>query len=509
MINSSSENNKRIVKNTILLYIRMLLTMLISLYTSRIVLNALGIEDFGIYNVVGSLVIMFNFLSSSMSIAVQRYLSFEIGRENWSRLNHIFSLSLIIHVILAILIVLVAGGIGYWLIKTQLNIPQERLTASVWVFGFSILGCCANIIRIPYNAIIIARERMDLYAYISILEVILNLAVAYLLVVIVSDKLRLYAILVCFVNCIITWYYQIYCKMKFSESHYKSYWNKDLFRELMSFAGWSTMGELAWAATIQGGNLLLNVFFGPVVNTARGISYQVTGAINRFVASFQTAVNPQLIKYYSANDKDLMFFLLFRSTNFSFYLLLFFALPLIIETEEILRIWLNIIPEYTVLFCRLAVVNSLIDVLSNLLATAAKACGRIRIYQMNVSLLLFMNLPLSYLALKFDMSPQIVFYIYGIIAFFLLIVRVVLLHRMIQLPIMAFLRDILCVIPVTLIAVILPMFFHFEMSAGVIRLFVVTIISTLSVAIAVFFVGLKKDERRVIKEKILYYIKIR
>lgn len=509
MINSPSENNKRIVKNTILLYIRMFLTMLISLYTSRVVLNALGVEDFGIYNVVGSLVIMFNFLNSSMSIAVQRYLSFEIGRENWSRLNHIFSLSLIIHIILAILIVVVTGSIGYWLINTQLNIPRERLSASVWVFVFSILGCCANIIRIPYNAIIIAREKMNMYAYISILEVILNLGVAYLLIVIAADKLRLYAILVCIVNCIITWYYQIYCKMKFSESHYTPYWNKDLFRELMSFAGWSTMGELAWAATIQGGNLLLNVFFGPVVNAARGISYQMTGAINRFVASFQTAVNPQLIKYYSVNDKERMFFLLFRSTSFSFYLLLFFALPLIIETEEILKIWLNNVPEYTVLFCRLAVMNSLIDVLSNLLATAAKAYGRIRSYQMCVSLLLFMNLPLSYLTLKIGMAPQAVFYIYGVIAFFLLIIRVYLLHRMIHLPVVAFLRDISYVIPVTLIAVILPIIFHFEMSAGGMRLLVVTMISTLSVAISVFLVGLKMGEREIIKDKILHYIKIR
>lgn len=503
-----SENNKRIAKNTALLYIRMLLTMLISLYTSRVVLNALGVEDFGIYNIVGSLVMMFNFLNSSMSIAVQRYLSFEIGRGNWNRLNHIFSLSLVIHIILAVIIVIVAGSIGYWLISTQLKIPHERLSAAIWVFGFSILGCCANIIRIPYNAIIIAREKMDMYAYISILEVILNLGVAYLLIVIVSDKLKLYAILVCIVNCIITWYYQFYCKIKFPESHYKPYWNKGLFKELVSFAGWSTMGEIAWVATIQGGNLLLNVFFGPVVNAARGISYQMTGAINRFVSSFQTAVNPQLIKCYSTNDKERMFFLLFRSTNFSFYLLLFFALPLIIETEEILKIWLKNVPEYTILFCRLAVINSLIDVLSNLLATAAKAYGRIRTYQMCVSLLLFMNLPLSYLVLKLGMAPQSVFYIYGIIAFLLLIIRIYLLHRMIDLPVVVFLRDILYIFPVTLIAMILPMIFHFEMSEGFIRLLVVTIVSTVSVAISVFLIGLKKNERSIVKNKILYYIKI-
>lgn len=504
-----SENTRRIAKNTAMLYIRMFLIMGVTLYTSRVVLNALGIEDFGIYNVVGGMVVMFNFLNSSMSIAVQRYLSFEIGCGNWDKLNRIFSLSLVIHVILAIIVIVLAGSVGYWLLNSQLNIPAGRLSAAFWVFYASILGCCAGIIRIPYNAVIIARERMNVYAYISILEVMLSLGVAYILFIANFDKLKLYAVLICVVNYIVTFCYWIYCRNKFTESRYKYYWDKSLFKELMSFAGWSTMGELSWVATLQGVNLVLNIFFSPVVNAARGISFQVTGAISRFISSFQMAVNPQIIKYYAANEREQMFFLLFRSTNFSFFLLLFFAVPVLMETEEILKLWLRNVPEYTVLFCRLAIINAMIDTLSNLLATAAKAYGKIRMYQMWVSLLLFANLPLSYIALKFGMAPESTFYIYGILSFLLLIMRTYLLHRMIYLPVIAFFKEILRLLPVTLAAIICPIILHFQLSAGIGRLLIVTVVSVVSVTTSVYFIGLKKNEKKFFSEKILNFIKTR
>ncbi|WP_251623274.1 lipopolysaccharide biosynthesis protein [Odoribacter lunatus] len=504
----SSENTRRIAKNTGMLYIRMFLIMGVTLYTSRVVLEVLGVEDYGIYNVVGGLVVMFNFLNSSMAIAVQRYLSFEMGRGNWGKLNHIFSLSLVVHGVLALIVVITAGGVGYWLLESMLNIPESKRVAAWWVFVFSIFGCCANIVRIPYNAVIIAREKMNVYAYISILEVVLSLGVAFLLLWIPSDKLKLYAILICGVSCLVTGGYWIYCRSKFVEARFRVFWNKSLFKELMSFAGWSAIGELSWVATIQGVNLVLNIFFNPVVNAARGISYQVTGALNRFVSSFQTAVNPQLIKYFAANEKEQMFVLLFRSTNFSFYLLLFFALPLVLETEEVLRLWLRNVPDYTVLFCRLAIVNVMLDSLSNLLATAAKAYGRIRTYQMWVSLFLFANLPLSYLFLRWGMPPEYTFYIYGCISVFLLIIRTFLLHRMIHLPVIRFGKEILNVFVVALVASIVPMVVYWEMPVGFLRLFVVTFVSIFSVGMSVYFIGLKKGERMLFKNKLLNFMRM-
>lgn len=252
----------------------------------------------------------------------------------------------------------------------------------------------------------------------------------------------------------------------------------------------------------------MNIFFNPVVNAARGISYQVTGALNRFVSSFQTAVNPQLIKYFAANEKEQMFVLLFRSTNFSFYLLLFFALPLVLETEEVLRLWLRNVPDYTVLFCRLAIVNVMLDSLSNLLATAAKAYGRIRTYQMWVSLFLFANLPLSYLFLRWGMPPEYTFYIYGCISVFLLIIRTFLLHRMIHLPVIRFGKEILNVFVVALVASIVPMVVYWEMPVGFLRLFVVTFVSIFSVGMSVYFIGLKKGERMLFKNKLLNFMRM-
>lgn len=503
-----SENTRRIAKNTVMLYIRMLLIMGVTLYTSRVVLQVLGVEDYGIYNVVGGIVVMFNFLNTSMAISVQRYLSFEVGRGNWDKLNHIFSLSLLVHGVLALIVVAVAGGTGYWLVEGILNIPAGRVSATWWVFVFSILSCCANIVRIPYNAVIIARERMNAYAYISILEVVLNLGVAFLLSWLSADKLKLYAILICCVSCMVTGGYWIYCRNKFEEARFRFFWNKALFKELMSFAGWSAVGELSWMATIQGVNLVLNVFFSPVVNAARGISYQVTGALNRFVGSFQTAVNPQLIKYFAANEKEQMFVLLFRSTNFSFYLLLFFALPLVLETGEVLRLWLKEVPDYTVLFCRLAIVNAMIDTLSNLLATAAKAYGRIRTYQMWVSLFLFANLPLSYLFLRWGMPPEYTFYVYGCVSTLLLGIRTFLLHRMIALPVMKFGKEILNVFVVALVASIVPMIIHWEMPDGFSRFMVVSFVSVFSVGLSVYFIGLKDGERTFFKNKLLNFMKM-
>lgn len=315
----SSENNKRIAKNTGILYIRMLFTMVVSLYTSRIILNTLGVEDFGIYNVVGGVVMIFSFLTSSMSNAILRFLSFEIGKKDFNQLKKVFSMSINIHAIIAVTIFVIAETIGLWFLNTKLVIPEERMNAANWVFQFSIFSFMFNIMRIPYNAIIIAQERMNFYAYASIIEVILKLIIVFLLVWFGFDKLKMYAIFVFCVTAIVWIIYITYCKRNFKETNYKYFWEKSLYKSLMNFAAWNLFGNIAVVAYSQGVNILLNIFFGPAINAARGIAFHVNSAVSGFVSGFQTSINPQIVKSYATDDKKYMQQLIFQGSKYSFF----------------------------------------------------------------------------------------------------------------------------------------------------------------------------------------------
>ena len=407
----TNENTKLIAKNTMLLYFRMFLTLGVSLYTSRVVLNTLGVEDFGIYNVVGGVVMMFSFLNSSMASATQRFLSFELGKNDLIQLKKVFSMSVNIHVIIALAIFILAETIGLWFLNTKLVIPAERLYAANWVYQFSILSFMVTILSVPYNAIIIANERMKVYAYVSIIEVILKLIILYILVWFGFDKLKLYAILVFFVSAIIWLIYKTYCNSNFSESKYQYYWDKPLFSTLMNYAGWNLFGNLAVVTMVQGINIMLNLFFGPIVNAARGIAYQVNGAVNSFVINFQMAMNPQIVKSYASGDLKYMHKIIFQGAKYSFFLLFILSLPILLETELILKIWLKNVPEHTIIFTRLAIINVLIDSISGPLMTAAQATGNIKKYQAIVGGLLLLILPISYLFLIMGYPPEITLYI--------------------------------------------------------------------------------------------------
>jgi len=282
---TDSQNNKKIAKNTILLYFRMMLIMVVSLYTSRIVLDVLGVVDYGIYNIVGGIVIMFSFLNNAMSLSTQRFLSFEIGKNDLKQLNKVFKMSLNIHFVVALIILLLAETIGFWFLNTHLTIPTNRIEEANWVFQFSILTFLISIITVPYNASIIAHEKMGFYAYISILEISLKLAVVFVLSSLDFDKLKMYAILIFIVSSLIRTSYVIYCKVNFLETKYNFFWDKALFKKLINFNGWSLVGNLSSIVYDQGINILLNIFFGPVVNAARGITMQVNVAIYSFVAN--------------------------------------------------------------------------------------------------------------------------------------------------------------------------------------------------------------------------------
>lgn len=496
MSSQTTDNNKRIAKNTLLLYFRMLLMMFVTLFTSRVVLDKLGVTDYGIYNVVGGVVAMLGFLNSSMSNAVQRYLSFEIGKNNEAGVNRIFNVSLFAHAGIAVFVFVVMEIVGVWYLNTHMNIPAERMDAANWVLQCSIFTTLFTIVQVPYNAIIISKEQMGIYAYISILEVVLKLLVVYMLAIGNFDKLKLYSVLIMVVTIGIVMIYRFYCTRKYKEAKFKFIKDWNLLKQIVGFASWNMLGELAWVFTGQGVNIILNSFFGPVVNAARGLAEQVNGAVNRFVANFQTAVNPQLIKNYASDQLGEMKTLLFRSTRFSYYLLLALSLPIILKMDFILHLWLKEVPDYTTGFCQLVLVSSLVSTLSNLLAQVARAYGKIRNYQIIVSIFLFLNFPLSYIVLKFWGSPLSTMFVNIGINAMLLFVRLRLTNRMIQMTYGSFIRNVLFpVIIVTAVALVIPLTIYFMLDNSIISFIIVCLVSFVSVGVSIYALGMNANER--------------
>lgn len=496
MSSQTTDNNKRIAKNTLLLYFRMLLMMFVTLFTSRVVLDKLGVTDYGIYNVVGGVVAMLGFLNSSMSNAVQRYLSFEIGKNNEAGVNRIFNVSLFAHAGIAVFVFVVMEIVGVWYLNTHMNIPAERMDAANWVLQCSIFTTLFTIVQVPYNAIIISKEQMGIYAYISILEVVLKLLVVYMLAIGNFDKLKLYSVLIMVVTIGIVMIYRFYCTRKYKEAKFKFIKDWNLLKQIVGFASWNMLGELAWVFTGQGVNIILNSFFGPVVNAARGLAEQVNGAVNRFVANFQTAVNPQLIKNYASDQLSEMKTLLFRSTRFSYYLLLALSLPIILKMDFILHLWLKEVPDYTTGFCQLVLVSSLVSTLSNLLAQVARAYGKIRNYQIIVSIFLFLNFPLSYIVLKFGGSPLSTMFVNIGINAMLLFVRLRLTNRMIQMTYGSFIRNVLFpVIIVTAVALVIPLTIYFMLDNSIISFIIVCLVSFVSVGVSIYALGMNANER--------------
>lgn len=383
-MSSLESNNKRIAKNTILLYLRMLLTIVVGLYTSRVVLNTLGVSDYGVYNVVGGIVAMLSFLNSALTAASQRFISFELGRGDKDKLKTIFCTSVTIHAILAIIIFIIAETVGLWFVNTHLNIEPTRMTAANWVYQCSILTFMLTIVSVPYNSCIVAHEHMNAFAYVSILEVILKLLIVFLLLVINYDKLITYGILVLCVAFIIRLIYGLYCKRHFEECTYHFIFNKTLFKEMFSFAGWSVVGNLGFSFKDQVANVILNIFFGTVINAARGVALQVNGIISGFSSNFIMALNPQITKQYATGNIQNSMNLVYAGCRYSFYLLALVSIPVIINMDYILKLWLYNVPEYTSEFLKLALVAALINSIAQPLVTALQATGKIKIFQISI-----------------------------------------------------------------------------------------------------------------------------
>lgn len=492
-----TEDNKRIAKNTLFLYMRMLLIMAVNLYTIRIVLKVIGIEDYGIYNVVGGIVTMFSFITGTMVSASQRFFSFELGRKNYVKLNQYFNVSIYCYIIIAFTILFFAETVGLWFLKTQMLIPPLRANAAGWVYQFSITSLIITMMVIPYDSIIISREKMNIYAFVSIAEAILKLGIVYLLILFDFDKLKLYAILTCSVTFFIPMFYVIYCNKKFNECKLTFFWNQAMFKELMKFSGWSLFGGLASVFRNQGINILLNIFFGPVINAARGIASQVSNTINQFLMSFYKAVQPQITKTYAAKEHQNMMLLVFRSSRFSYYLLFFLSLPILIEMPFILKLWLHEIPAFTVLFTRLMLITILIESISYPLMTSIQATGRIKWYQIVVGGLLIINLPISYVFLKFGYQPEITMYISIILAVLAQGFRLIFMQRLLKMSIRTYLINVIMIISaVSLLSSILPIILHFIYNECFLRFCGVTFCSFICCFIFIYIIGLQKEEKK-------------
>ncbi len=497
-------SSKIIAKNTIFLYIRMLLTMVVSFYTSRIVLEQLGVSDYGVYSLVGGIVAMFGFFNSAMVSATQRYLTFDIGAGDQVRLQKTFSATLTIHIGIALLVIVIAETIGLWYVNSIMVFPQERIFAVNVVYQFSIAAAILGIIQTPYNALIIARERMNIYVFISILEAILKLLVVFLLVFFGYDKLITYAILIFLVANVNRLIEQIYCRTNFKESKYKFEYDKNTFNELLSYTGWNSLGSIALLVCSQGNNLILNLFFGTVVNAAFGISILVQGVILSFAHNFQTAVNPQIIKLYAQGNYIQMQNLIFKTAKFSFYLLLILVTPVFLNTEYILKLWLKTVPEYTPLMVNLSLVNILIEILTFSVVVGIQAKGKIKHFQIVLGTLVFLNIPISYLILKMGGQPYSIFVILIIISVFALICRLYFLNKLLGLVTFNFVKKVL--VPVimvfgfTLIAhLILSKFFNFATNVNTIyELFIKTVVYFFLILFFIFLFGVTKVERNIL-----------
>lgn len=506
MEQSHSENTKRIAKNTLMLYGRMLFSMVVSLYTSRVILNALGVVDYGIYGVVGGFVSMFSLISSSLSSAVSRFLTFELGRGDKDRLHNAFSTSLLIHIVLAVIVLIVSETVGVWFLNNKMTIPAERLYAANWVFQASIISFMFGLFSVPYNASIVSHEKMSAFAYIGILDITLKLFV----VLFIAhahwrfDKLIIYSVLLVAVSIMIQCIYLVYCRKHFDECRLKIGFNKEFWKEISAFSVWNFIGCTAGILKDQGINVLLNIFVGPVLNAARGIAGSVNSAVSGFASNFMTALRPQITKSYASGDMKYSHFLVERGARFSFYILLFFAIPILLETEFVLTVWLKQYPDHSLNFARLVLILSLIDSLSNTLIILQNATGKIRNYQLVVGSILLLNFPLSYVVLKIGLAPESTYIVAISVAICCMIARLMFVRKSAMFPMEEFLRKVvLNVIAVTICAIILPFVLHKVLPYGWERFLVVGLTSVIATTIAVLFVGCNKNERNFILEKAL------
>lgn len=490
-------DNKRIAKNTIYLYIRTFVSMVVALYTSRKILEVLGVEDFGIFNVVGGIISLMSFINGSMSVATQRYLTYELGKGTEGQFNKVFNIAVYIHAIIAVIVLIVAETVGVWFVNTQLNIPEIRMGAANWVFQSSILSAVIAILQTPYNAAIVSHEHMHVYAYVDLGGAFARLFLVMGVCYYPYDRLAIWGFALLSIQLCSSLIYRLYCARKFDNCVLKrNSWDFQLAKSMLGFTGWNMFGTVAWTLKDQGASILLNIFGGPVVNAARGVSGQVTGAVKGLVGGFQTAVNPQLTKNYAANDLAATCQLLCKSSKFSYFLLLLISVPVLFEIDFLLGVWLVEVPQYATLFTRIVILEALFDTLGGPMITSLMATGRIKWYQMVVGSILLLNIPVAYFLLKQGfpiVTPLIVSLIFIILGN---AARLLFCRGMLGLSIRAYIRTVL--IPITItsaLAFVAPYIVCSFMAEGWCRLLVCSLSCVVFGIMAVYYGGFTVSER--------------
>lgn len=502
---------KRLAKNTILLYGRTLITMCITLYTSRLVLEMLGVDDFGIYNVVGGLVVMLSVLTSSLMTAINRFISYELGLKSSDRLNLIFNTSLNVQIIISIVIILLGETVGTWFLNHYMVIPHDRMVAANWVFQCSIFTFVLNLISIPYSASIIAHEKMAAYAYICIFEAVIRLcAILLLLYSSYADKLIAYALLQLGVAGIIRLIYGIYCNKSFSECKYRLIIDSSLLKEMLRFAGWNLFSNCSYVFNTQGVNILINIFFGVALNAARGIAVQVENAIMNFVNSFTTAINPQIIKAYSSGDESYLTKLVIDGAKYSFFMTIAFVLPILLDTSYILKLWLKDVPLFAVIFVQLSFIYTVINTMGNTGYFACVAHGDMKYYSLHLTTISILVFPLTWLSYRFGLPVETCYLINGGIALICFFVRLNILKKFIGLnPFLFLKRMFLPAILITMCSIIPPYILKENMNPGLLRLGMIVVVSEASLALCIYMFGLQKTERHYVKNQAKRLIKFK
>lgn len=504
MSNQTSDNNKRIAKNTLFLYLRMFVMMLTALFTSRIVLDVLGAADYGLNNIIGGVVVLFSFLNSALLSATQRFLNFHLGRQDYKQTNVVFCMSMNTYLLLSIVVVVLGETVGLWFVNTQLNIPSERMYAAQWVYQFTLIQFVINLLRVPYNASIIAYEKMNFYAYVSLVEVIAKLLVVYLLYITTFDKLIFYSFLYTIVPLIVAFIYKIYCNRNFDTTKYKRIWDRIAFKEMFSFSGWSLFGSLANLAAQQGLNILINIFYGVTVNAAAGIANQVSTNVYGFISNFQTAFQPQIVKTYAAKEVERFHKLIFQTSKFSYFMVLVLVLPILFTIDGILDIWLKEVPKYTAIFCRLILVFLSIEAITAPLWMSVQATGKIRNYQILVASLIFLNFPVAYIVLKLGMPVYSVWVIRIIVNIVVMIARYIYMKKKLNFPLLSYLKAVITpILSVTFVAIPIPLILNYMIHGFWQNMIIVGIATFALTILDVYFVGMNTHEKLLVRNMIL------
>lgn len=495
--------NKRIAKNTVMLYFRMVFLMAINLYTSRVILKTLGVEDYGIYNVVGGFVSTFAIVCNALSGGCSRFFNFEMGKGVENKLHQVFSASVTIHIGLSGIIILLAESFGMWFLNCKMTIPVERIVAANVCFQLSLLAFCVNLLQVPYRAAIIAHEDMSTFAYVSIFDGLARLAVAFLIVLSPYDTLIVYAIMLCVLQIIVNTIYIVYCRKHYPESKYRFTYDSSLFRPIIGYSGWNFLGHASAVLRNQGGNVLTNIFFGPVVNAARGIANQVMSAVEGFVNNFTMAVNPQISQSFAEGDIHYMRNLVYMSARFSYYLVFILSFPIILSTDFILKVWLDSPPEHSALFIQLMLIFQLINSINTPIQQASSATGNIRDYQLVVGISQLLIIPISYILLKNGGGPATVIYVSIIMCAISVYLRIYMLSRVIDWSILDYTKKVIIrVLLVTLVGTPIPLSISFICNSTWNSLIINTLMSTICILLAIWFVGLTSNERTFCIERI-------